>query len=396
MSTAAPRLLLLLGQSPFDPTSGAAQSTRIIAEILARTGFDVRSLATTACEGDPPGGHDLVLADSPISFLPGNNATVLRLHSRGIDHSLVVVDATWRHEWVRHVGPRFDAAYADILQTWQPDIVLTYGGDRADLARRKLARAAGAKVVFALHNLAYRKQPPAEVNHILVPTQYLANAYRGVLETAITVLPPPLDPERVLATQREPQAVGFINPEPPKGATIAAQLADRLGRERPEVPLLVIGGRVPPEALAVAGRDINLDLTKYPNLLECPATARVKDVWAALRVVLMPSVVREAAGRCALEAMLNGVVPLVSNQGGLAEIVGDAGVRLPAPPPLEGRARRVPQSLVDVWWRALVNAFDDYPTGPRAAACRIHAERFTVDALSPAYDQWFRSLLTRS
>ncbi|MEZ5562499.1 MAG: hypothetical protein R3F27_06035 [Gammaproteobacteria bacterium] len=53
----APRLLLLLGQSPFDPTSGAAQSMRQIAELLATQGFAVRALATTGCEGDTDQEH---------------------------------------------------------------------------------------------------------------------------------------------------------------------------------------------------------------------------------------------------------------------------------------------------------------------------------------------------
>jgi glycosyltransferase involved in cell wall biosynthesis len=175
---------------------------------------------------------------------------------------------------------------------------------------------------------------------------------------------------------------------------LVAQLADRLGRLRPEIPLLVVGGRAPAEALAVAGRDLDLDLTRYPNLLQIPPTGRVSEIWGAARVVLMPSVVREAAGRCALEAMLNGVVPLVADQGGLAEVVGDAGIRLPPPPDLAGRAEAVPPAIVDAWWRALTGCYDD-PAGwaRRSARGRTVAAQHTLAVVGPAYAEWFGARL---
>ena len=57
----APRLLLLLGQSPFDPTSGAAQSMRQTAELLADAGWSVRCLATSGCEGPVDADHATML-----------------------------------------------------------------------------------------------------------------------------------------------------------------------------------------------------------------------------------------------------------------------------------------------------------------------------------------------
>lgn len=387
------RLLLLLGQSPFDPTSGAAQSTRLVAEVLATRGFAVRALATTGCEGDLPAGHAEVLTELGLHSAASPDGATIRCEADGIRHTLVPVEPAWKHDWERRVGAIYTAAYRELLTDWRPDFILTYGGDPTDVARRSEARQSGAKVVFALHNLAYRKRPPAEVDAFLAPTEFLARAYRGALARPVAVLPPPLDAKRILAPAPEAAAVCFINPEPAKGAILVAQLAERLGRLRPDIPLLVVGGRAPAEALTVIGRDLGLTLSQYPNLLQVPPTGRVSEVWGAARLVLMPSVVREAAGRCALEAMLNGVVPLVSDHAGLAEVVGSAGVRLPVPPELTGRARAVPAKVVDAWWEAMIRYFDDpAERAARSAACRAHAQTFTFPAVGPAYQQWFESL----
>jgi hypothetical protein len=92
--------------------------------------------------------------------------------------------------------------------------------------------------------------------------------------------------------------------------------------------------------------------------------------------------------------MLNGVVPLVSDQGGLAEIVGSAGIRLPPPPPLTGRPEPVPKAIADAWWKALIDCFDDSDAWQRRSElCKTHAAHFTSANLAPEYSAWFRARL---
>lgn len=392
-----PRLLLLLGQSPFDPTSGAAQSTRLIAEMLAAEEFEVEALATTACEGDLPEDHAAVLSELDPRMTSASDGPLLRFQHNQVGYSLLPVQPAWKHDWERHIGRTYEAEYARLLNDWSPDMLLTYGGDSTDVARRRRARRAGAVVIFALHNLYYRKHPPQEVDAFLAPTRFLANAYDRCLNAELGVLPPPLDADRVFAESGEHGAVSFVNPEPAKGALLVAELANRLGHQRSEIPLLVVGGRAPAEALAVVGHDVGLNLTRFDNLLQIPPVGNISEVWGASRVVLMPSVVKEAAGRCALEAMLNGVVPLVSDQGGLAEIVGTAGIRLPPPPPLTGRPEPVPKAIADAWWNALTECFDDSAAwAHRSELCKIHAAQFVSPRLAPTYNAWFRARLPHS
>ena len=144
------------------------------------------------------------------------------------------------------------------------------------------------------------------------------------------MLPTVLTPASVVASQHDPVFVTFVNPEPAKGAALVARLAARLGRERPDIPLLVVEGRARAGDLLQMARAAGRALERYPNVLFTPATPRVHEIWSHCSILLMPSLVEEAAGRCALEAMANGAVAVVSDRGALPETVGDAGCILPA------------------------------------------------------------------
>ncbi|AOS44150.1 Glycosyl transferases group 1 [Lacunisphaera limnophila] len=389
------RLLLLLGQSPFDPTSGAAQSMRQIALALAVGGAQVRGLSTTACEGDP--------GIEPAELMRAAGADVIarsggwRARLGGVEFDLVPVAQGRARQWEKDVGRLYAARLEELTKAFRPQVVLTFGGDPTDAARRRRLRVAGARVVFALHNLAYLKCRPEAVDAFLAPTRFLAARYEAAWGEPIAVLPPPLDPGHVVAAKTEPVCLGFCNPEPAKGVALVAHLAHRLGRERPEVPLLVIGGRAPASALVDAGRRLGFDLTGFPNLLQAVPVARPADLWGACRGVLMPSVVEEAAGRVPLEAMANGAVPLVAERGGLPELVGAAGVVLPLPASLTLQDPwTVPPETVEMWWSALTRLVDDEVWWrERSAVARAAAARFLVPAVVAEYTAWFTVVARR-
>lgn len=385
----SPKLLLLLGQSPFDPTSGAAQSTRLIAEVLAKTGFSVRALATSACEGEPPEGNGL-----PPSALVSLTGGQYEFERNGVRHQILAVPQERKHAWESLVGSRYDQTFREILERWKPDITLTFGGDATDARRRALARQSGSRVVFALHNLAYRKRPPSEVDLFLCPTEYLKSEYANALSAPIAVLPPPLPFDESPQTASDQSVVVFVNPEPAKGALLVAKLAERLGRLRPSQPLLVVGGRAPAETIIAIGADFSCDLTRYPNIFALPPTHDVNAIWRETRVLLMPSAVREAAGRCAIEAMRFGAVCLAANHGGLPEMVGDAGILLPPPPVANGKAVPPSEALVDQWWTVLCQLLDNPATWQaRSQQSLAHAERFAFHQIATPYQNVFTDLL---
>lgn len=382
------KLLILNTQSPFDPTSGAAQSTRLVGECLALSGYSVRSLSTTACEGS--------LADFS-STLPSesrkNSSETFEFTHKRIEYVLCDVSPSRIRSLEDDVGPFLDQRLEQLLAEWKPDLVLTYGGNAADKRRRAMARISDARVVFALHNRAYLKHPQSDVDAYLSPTGYLTSQYAKTLSSPILTVAPPLDPDRVANRPFAPSLITFVNPEPAKGAILVAQLIKRLARSHPEQAVLVVGGRVPAGALLKVGRDVGIDLSDCANLYSLPPTQDIGEILAETKILLMPSVVNEAAGRMALEAMLNGSIALVSNRAGLAEVVGDTGVKLPAPPATAGNPKRVPSAIVDAWHRAICIYLDDEERRiAKSVASKIHAQALTVESLAPAYKAVFDAI----
>lgn len=369
---------------------------RQIAELLASQGFTVRALATTACEGDADQNHAACLSaggwyPKRIRSFAKHQQHVLELDTSGVQHELIEVDPRRKHHWEQDVG-QVHAAHLQRLQAeFRPTIVLTFGGDQADQKRRAALRSAGAHVVFALHNLHYLPHRPTACDTFLAPSHFLAQRYARAWGEEIAVLPPAMAAETVLATSHEPVFITWFNPEPAKGLWLMARIAERLGNERPDIPLLVVEGRGRATNLVAAGRAAGVDLCRYPNIMFNPPVTRVAELWAACRVLLMPSVVEEAAGRVAMEAMLNGAVPIVSDRGGLPELIGDAGIIVPLPANYTRNCRApLPREMAAPWFDAITRLVDDEAEFyKRSAAARTAAAAWLPDQLGPAYARWF-------
>ena len=79
-------------------------------------------------------------------------------------------------------------------------------------------------------------------------------------------------------------------------------------------------------------RRFGIQLEGSVNFLRVSSEAEAfLHLYAASRVVLMPSLMSESFGLVAAGAMANGVPVLVSNRGALPETVGDAGFVLGVP-----------------------------------------------------------------
>ncbi len=172
-----------------------------------------------------------------------------------------------------------------------------------------------------------------------------------------------------------------------------AQLAARLATSHPEQAILVVGGRLPGDAITQVAHDVGIDLSPCQNLFALPPTPDIGEIFAETKLLLMPSVVREAAGRVALEAMINGSVALVSDQAGLAEIGGEAALRLPPPPASPNQAIKVPKTIIDSWYEAICALLDDESTWQARSSKSIeHASRFTLKRIASQYRTIFHAI----
>jgi glycosyltransferase involved in cell wall biosynthesis len=392
----------VLPQLPQDPASGAARSTRTICEMLAAGGFDVHAVATTATELSHRSSTVPFLATMGIAAAvrQGNKARArpeLTFEHRQVSYRLLDVGPRDMHGWQKLHGRQFDLMFDDELHSFRPDILLCYGGISGDIARYQRAGRQGAKTVLALHNEGYLGSAEffRGIDAILTPSQYLTNVYRAALGIDSIPLPIPMDLEDVVAPSRDPIFTTMINPSPEKGLMFVARLAEEISLQRPDLAILFIESRGSAGRLVQAGLAAGFDLRRHQNLMLSQPLAQPKEIYAATRVLLAPSLWNEPAGRVAAEALLNGIPPLVSQRGGLPEICQGAGFCLPIPPEITPKtARPVESEVVQPWIDLIARLEDDEDFYQRHSALAHQASQiYQPSRLTPRYFDFFKSVL---
>jgi glycosyltransferase involved in cell wall biosynthesis len=326
------RVLLLIPDNPFDPTNGAARSVRTICEMLAKEpDFEVRCLA------------------------PGYDAQLYR----GIEY--------------------FRALYRGIEYFRETDILFTYGCTPTDRARRDQARQHGCKVVFALRNSNYKEHGLLEpMDGIITPSQWLTDQYRKIgIES--TPLPLPMNLEDVVSTSHGPYVTAINISSAAKGHYLMLTLAEEMRRRRPDIPF----GFVRPSSPWV-----QLPSCFYVNSITFP-----RDIFAQTKILLVPSVYDEPGGRVAVEALLNGIPPIVSDRGALPEVVNGAGFVVHIPKEITVETNQpVPVEAVKPWIDVIERLWDDkvfYKDASRVAS--DSAAMYRPEVLAPRYVEYFRA-----
>ena len=147
-----------------------------------------------------------------------------------------------------------------------------------------------------------------------------------------------------------------------------------------------------------------LDFARYPQIMAAPAVPTPADYLALTRVLLVPSVFAEPFGRVAAEAMVNGIPAIVSDRGGLPEVVGgDAdqggGAFVRALPPwLTHTSARLPREAeMEAWFDAVCRLWDDASAYDRVAAIagRLARERYSEAILKAAHLEFFTASARR-
>lgn len=286
----------------------------------------------------------------------------------------------------------FLAVLAEAVRRFRPEVVLTYGGDSASRGVLPVAKQAGAKVVFWLHNLSYPDPAAfAGCDAVVVPSRFSRDHHRTALGIECTALPPVIDVSWVVCERpKGGQFVTFVNPIPEKGAFWFARLAEKLGRERPDIPLLVVEGRGRADWLARCGADLH-GITSLHRMANTPDP---RAFYSVTKVALVPSVCRESFGRVAAEALFNGIPVLASNRGALPEVLGSGGPCLPIPEHFTEQVRTPPTEVeVAPWSRAITNLWDD-PTEytSAATAARDAAAAWHPDVVVPRWEAFLSEL----
>lgn len=397
------RILLVSRHCYLDDSNGAAVSSRDITLLLARLGFAVEVLSGTML--------DLAADLDPVSWLAGRGWAAgpapdqyswsvdargihagtprhVRLEDSGVPVTLHLGPTTRPHPPDATECEEFLRLFRAVVRRFRPDVVVGYGGDRAQRLIFAEARSQGASTVFRLHNCSYRTREAFEsIDRFVTPSHFAARHYRDALGLDADVLPHPVDRDRILAIDWEPTYLTFVNPSVEKGVFVFARIAEELGKRRPEIPLLVVESRAGETAVVGCG----LDLREHANVFLMEHTSDPRHFYRVSRALLMPSLVPETFGRVAAEAMTNGIPVLASDRGALPETLGRSGVVLPLPSRLRPERRLLPTAEeVGPWIEAVLRLWDDpeFEEDLRRRGVR-EAERWSFEALAPQYKRFF-------
>jgi len=176
----------------------------------------------------------------------------------------------------------------DTLDQWQPDAMLTYGGQSFVADMNLSAQKRGITTVFMLHNFAYFDTGCFRgIDTIQVPSQYTTDVYRERLGIQTVPIAPVINEEKILATSspEERKYVTFINPQPHKGVYVFARIAEMLAARRPDIPLLVVESRADSRAILQTG----IPLEQLSNVSVMRNTPTPSDIYNVTKIVLMPS-----------------------------------------------------------------------------------------------------------
>ncbi|MBI1247504.1 glycosyltransferase [bacterium] len=378
MSQVKKRIFVALYHSYFDTSSGAAIALRDMMEALSRRGWEVRVLTGPRLDFEIPKANDDLLKEQGISSktfrasFADEHFRLLLSRIGGIDCG-VWLPQDEQADPSEIIGKAWLSSYKEILNSWNPDIVLTYGGFWMTRSMMKLAKQAGAKTMFLLCNYAYGDATLfKDVDVTIVRSDFHAEWCRRNLGVDGKPLYSLIPPSRYLCDRNSPRRyVTFINPQQHKGAYVFAKIAEVLGRRRPDIPLLVVEGRGTAEWLQRTGVDLS-----SANLFRMKNTPDPRDYLKETRIMLVPSVWQESFGRVAAEAMMNGIPVVGSDRGSLPEVIGECGFALSIPSYITPNSSEAPtEKEVAGWVSAVETLWDDSETYDKLSKMSIERSK---------------------
>ncbi|GEN26703.1 hypothetical protein HVA01_03490 [Halovibrio variabilis] len=296
---------------------------------LVAHGYEVQVLGATVF--DNPKGMGRLKEQFPD--LSAHQHQLIEAEDGPLTHQLVVSYSHNRNHFTTHEEGLWYSQYLYMLDSFKPDMVWFYGGQTLDMLIADEARDRGIPVAFYLANGNY-KAPRwcRDVDLILTDSQATADMYRKEVGYVAKPVGKFIAPESFVAEHHERKRLLFVNPSWQKGASVFVQLAEKLERERPDIELEVVEARADwPAVLRETTRKMGKQRSALSNVVVTPNTSDMRGPYSRARVVVAPSLWWESSGRMLAEAILNGIPALITNRGGMPEMIGNAGITFDFP-----------------------------------------------------------------
>jgi glycosyltransferase involved in cell wall biosynthesis len=356
-----------------DTSNGAAISIRTLLRHLGLAGVECISLTTNVFDRPLPGSaaDNLNSVGAERVAEPGYPQTLwLAVDGPGVRHYIVegggLVHATLSRDAEQTL---YDRAL-NILDAFRPDILVVYGNRRYEQSMLRQARIRGIRTVFYLVHPGYKTAENfRHVDMVVTDTEATRNLYAERLGMDATVIGKFIDPPVGGIALRAPEYVTFVNPVAEKGVTIFLRIVELAAQVLPSARFLVVESR---GTLAAAEKRTGLYVSPLRTVKRVGLQRSMADVFAATRVLLVPSMWHDSGPRVVVEAISLGIPTVVSSRGGIPELVGEAGIVIDAPPPLVKDHWLVPPvSDAIPWVEALRELLTDEATYARCRAAAL-------------------------
>jgi hypothetical protein len=330
----------------------------------------------------PEGPPDPSAAGPPVEREAGR--TTWRVQYGGVGVTLVCGPSTKPHVMDQAEQASFLRVVGAACGRRPPQVVVVRSGPclAAVLAT---ARARGAATVALQMDCTPRDPAPfQDADVVLTPTRFAAEHLREALGLTCVHLPPVLAREPVQVDPAGPDTVVFDSSIPGNGLSLLAQIAGELGRRRPNLSMLFLGGTG--EAPLPGGGSIR-----------CVPRRELGQVWRRSRVLLSPLVGWEHIPLAALSALAHGIPVIGSDRGAGPELLGGAALLFPLPPRLTATvsAGLTPAESAP-WVETVLRVCDDpaFAAGQRSLAL-FAGQRWAAEQLAPQYARLFAGLASR-
>lgn len=392
------RVLFASANALLDPSSGAAITLRTILNELGRQGHVAASFGSTIF--DTPrqatsGAALAALGGEPTSVTDPVGAP-WRVADAAATHYLLPTSHLQRRQQSRADEERIARAGEAFVAEFRPDILITYGAGLSERAITRFARAQGTRTVFYLANPTYRRRESFEdIDQIVTDTQATANLYRERLGLSTIPIGKFVATPVLPADAGPADRVTFINPAAEKGVTLFYRIAELAAKVAPELKFLVVESRA---TLAAAMARTGMDFPRLGNVEAVGMQPDMGRVFARTKILLQPSLWHESGGRAAIEAASLGIPMVVSDRGGLPEVLAGAGIQISPPAPLVTNHWLIPPPTAAIPWVEALRSLDEdkeyyaeHSAAARASAAAHDPARRTRDLIG-----LFESILNRN
>jgi hypothetical protein len=316
--------------------------------------------------------------------IPEEERAILRVTAHGMAVTLLRGASTKAHApddvertaFVHLVESALDLRHADI-------VVVRSGACLSSVLAAAHARNIAA---VALQPDCTPRDPAlfADADVVLTPTRFAAEYLREAFGLPCANLPPVVCREPIPTEISGSAAVVFDGSAPGNGLSVFVQLAQELGRQRPSIPLVVLGGT---GAVSLPGG----------GQIQCVPHHDWRQVWRSARVFLAPLPSWEVLPLTALSALAHGVPVIASDRGSGPELMDGAALVLTLP----GRTtsvRTAPLQPAELspWVETILRLYDDsaFAAGQRSLAL-LAGPRWSVEKLAEPYARFFAGVVHR-